>query len=319
MPRLPLCKARLIVAFLLGIATREAAGSWTWQAETDHLELRTATGTPLWAFHWGATATKPYVHPVTVAGGPPLTALRPADHPWHLGLWFSWKFINGVNYWEEDRTSGRPAGQTTWTNVVIEQRDSDGSAVVSLDVAYRPAVGAPPVLLERRRLRFMSPAPDGGWTLDWDAEFTVASSQIELAASPVNPSRTTGGYGGLLCRISTNLTNWRAIDEHGRMDLAIHGELTGAVDFQGHLEGSEVGIAILDHPANPGSPCPWFLRLDRVKGYALSGPGFLFAGPRKYGPGERWRLRYRLIVHPGAWSADRLRHEMETFRTDSPP
>ncbi len=303
---------------LLLLTAAASAATWSWQEEPGRLELRTHEGAPLWAFNWGPEATKPYVHPVTVGGGPSLTALRPADHPWHLGLWFSWKFINGVNYWEEDRATGRPAGLTTWTNVAIE-RFPDGAASFALDLAYRPAADAPAVLHERRRLRFSAPTPEGGWTLDWDAEFTVASARIELAASPVNPARTAGGYAGLLCRVSTNLTDWRAVDDRGRVDLAIHGEPAAAVDFQGRIAGREAGIAILDHPDNPGSPCPWFLRLDRAKAYALSGPGFLFAGPRTYEAGARWRLRYRVIVHPGAWTAERLRAELEAFRAVAVP
>lgn len=303
---------------LLALAALTNAAAWTWQEDAGLLELRTSAGTPLWAFHWGSEATKPYVHPLTVGGGPSLTAVRPADHPWHLGLWFSWKFINGVNYWEEDRATGRPAGLTTWTNVVIE-RFADGVATIALDLAYRPSTDPHAVLHEHRCLRFSAPTAEGGWTLDWDAEFTVVSARIELAASPVNPARTAGGYAGLLCRVSTNLTDWRAVDDRGRVDLAIHGEPAGAVDVQGRVAGRDVGIAILDHPSNPGSPCPWFLRLDRAQAYALSGPGILFSGPRTYEAGARWRLRYRVIAHPGAWTAERLRTEWDTFRAAAAP
>ena len=40
-----------------------------------------------------------------------MTADRPPDHIWHHGLWFSWKFINKVNYWEI-YPAKRPAGGT---------------------------------------------------------------------------------------------------------------------------------------------------------------------------------------------------------------
>jgi len=300
------------------VATALCGGAWTWRQDEGLLELRTPTGAPIWGFHWGADATKPYIYPLSLEGGPSLAALRPPDHPWHLGLWFSWKYINGVNYWEEDRATGRPAGLTTWSNVAV-RAERDGRAMVTLDLAYRPIANAPAVLREHRSLWFSAPSSDGSWSLDWNAEFTVVTDAIELAATPVNPARTAGGYGGLLCRISTNLADWGAVDERGRRDLAIHGEPACAVDFHGRIGDCEAGLAILDHPDNPGSPCPWFLRLDRARGYGLTGPGFLFAGPRTYTAGQRWRLRYRVIVHPGAWSAQRLSRELEAFRTVAAP
>ncbi|MCX7819492.1 MAG: PmoA family protein [Kiritimatiellae bacterium] len=309
-PALEICLAAALYRAAL-------AAPWTWKEEPGKLELYDiGSGAVLWGFHYGASATKPFLHPLSVGGGSPLTALRPPDHPWHLGLWFSWKFINGVNYWEEDRASGLAAGRTTWTNVVLERRP-DASAVVTMEVAYRPGVGAPAVLSERRRLQFGAPATDGSWALDWEAEFTVGEMPIELAASPVNPARTAGGYAGLLCRISADTTDWHAVDDRNRTDLAIHGEPALAVDFQMRADGRPAGIAMLDHPDNPGSPVPWFLRLDSKKRYGLSGPGFLFAGPRTYAPGQRWRLRYRVIVHPEWWSVDRLRRELAKF--SSPP
>src|SRR5688500_1768061 len=47
-------------------------------------------------------APKPYVHPLTTPLGTLLTRVSPADHPWHRGLWFAIKFVDGDNFWEED-------------------------------------------------------------------------------------------------------------------------------------------------------------------------------------------------------------------------
>ena len=76
-------------------------------------------GSEVWRFHCDpARSTKPFFDPVSVAGGPSLTWARPPDHAWHYGLWFSWKFVNGVNYWEENKEF-RGQGLTRWDNVKI--------------------------------------------------------------------------------------------------------------------------------------------------------------------------------------------------------
>jgi hypothetical protein len=53
--------------------------------------------------------------------GPVLTWLRPPDHPWHHGLWFSWKTVNGLNYWEEYE-NGESEGKRSWEIVELTSR-----------------------------------------------------------------------------------------------------------------------------------------------------------------------------------------------------
>lgn len=74
----------------------------------------------VWQFNYGPKLDVPYFHPVATVSGQVLTWARPPDHVWHHGLWFSWKFINDVNYWEFDPKTGRPNGRTAWSNVEVE-------------------------------------------------------------------------------------------------------------------------------------------------------------------------------------------------------
>ena len=68
----------------------------------------------IWAYHFKADGGFPYVHPLATAEGTCLSALAPNDHPWHRGVWFSWKYLNGVNYWNWEGASrdGVPPGRT---------------------------------------------------------------------------------------------------------------------------------------------------------------------------------------------------------------
>ena len=58
-----------------------------------------------WTYHWGARR-RPYVHPLRTPAGHVLTRNAPADHPWHHGLWFTIKYVDGDNFWEEMDTYG---------------------------------------------------------------------------------------------------------------------------------------------------------------------------------------------------------------------
>jgi len=88
----------LLAAALPGLA--ETGLQWD-TSVTNQLALR-SHGAEVWRFRFDpAASSKPFFDPVRVAGGPALTWARPPDHVHHLGLWFSWKYINGLNYWEE--------------------------------------------------------------------------------------------------------------------------------------------------------------------------------------------------------------------------
>ncbi len=50
---------------------------------------------------------KPYFYPVNTTTGHNLVWLRPEDHPWHYGLWFSWKYGNRRNIFGNGRNIQR--------------------------------------------------------------------------------------------------------------------------------------------------------------------------------------------------------------------
>ena len=79
-------------------------------------------------------APRPFAHPLTTPAGAVLSVEAPADHPWHHALWFTIKFVNGENFWEEygefgllrTRSVGEDAGATTAT---IEWIAPDGESI----------------------------------------------------------------------------------------------------------------------------------------------------------------------------------------------
>ena len=68
-------------------------------------------GKLLWQLNHPKTGVHPWFHPLATPSGVEITRNRPWDHPWHRGLWFSWKYVNGVNFWNEDPRTGEPAGR----------------------------------------------------------------------------------------------------------------------------------------------------------------------------------------------------------------
>jgi hypothetical protein len=82
------------------------------------------------------------------------------------------------------------------------------------------------------------------------------------------------------------------------------GKRANWVDVSGEIEGENVGVAIFDHPTNPGHPTYW-----HVRGYGLLAANIFgvrafernpaLNGSRTLEPGDTMTFRYRVLVHPG--------------------
>ena len=132
---------------LLAAAAVSAEPELAWK-ETPHSLALVRGEQVVWQFNYKKEEGKPYFHPVTIAGGDSVTDLRPADHFWHKAIWFSWKTINGVLYWEEDPKTGKSPGETEVVDVQATPRN-DHSARFEMSLSYHPP-GQPAVLVEKR-------------------------------------------------------------------------------------------------------------------------------------------------------------------------
>lgn len=282
----------------------------------------------VWQFNFGtnaapgANAIKPFFHPVALPGGPVLTWNQPPDHPWHHGLWFSWKFINGVNYWEGDRKTGRAQGLTSWTGPQIETRP-DFSAHIDMDIRYHPATNATSVLTEHRVIEISPPGKDGAYRQDWTMIFTAGSEDVLLDRTPLpgEPGgQPYGGYAGLSVRLAAGITNAQAITTTAREPVRFTDEMyrgaATAMDYTGVFEDREAGIAILDCVSNLNSPSPWYAINGNPMHYFS--PAVICHHPHTVKAGQQLILRYQVIVHPGRWSAEQLGQASKHFPTFKP-
>lgn len=154
-------------------------------------------GRVVWRFNIANRESKPFVHPICMPDGRCVTDARPDDHPWHLGLWFCWKYVNGLNYWEPRApTRGNlfPDGMTVVRNFAIKTKG--GSCDVDLSLWYGPRAEPGRVLMEeRRRVSFSEPDAEGRYSIRSTHEFT-AREKVKIDGRRPIP------YGGLTLRLA---------------------------------------------------------------------------------------------------------------------
>lgn len=302
---MPPVRAAGAVFLLTACAAPPPAVDLQWRREPGSLSLL-RDGELLWTFQHDAARPKPCFHPLALPGAGTMTLDRPGDHLWHHGLWFSWKYIDGVNYWENDGRTGRPAGRTTWTVAAIDPRD-DGSCRIDLELDYTPPDGSP-VLHERRVLTVAAPAADGSYAIDHHGVFTAQRACVlDRTPMPGEPKgQANGGYAGLALRLA-NLGAREAAATTGPAEWNQHDRTrptASAFDYHGRLGEREVGVALLAHPGNPAAPGPWYA--VRNAEMTFCNAAVLAPAPRRLAANESFTLRYRVVVHPGRWDAARL-------------
>ncbi len=299
------CKVAITALF---VALPAFSALADWQRDDNSIAWKTGTNV-VWRFSFDRKFGKPFFNPLTVAGGPELTNFRPQDHPWHYGLWFSWKYINHVNYWEEDRTTGKPAGATRWDDPVI-QTQPDGGATIRLNVSYvNPSNQVE--MTEQRELRVSAAGADGSYGIEWRAAFTAGAEGAILDRTPMPgepKGQVNGGYAGIGLRMASQPAVMSVVCTtgpvtHFESDRARPNAAAVGCNFT--IDANPIGgIAIFSDPANAGENAPWYL---------INSPKMRFAcesilAPRiiTLPPGGKLNLHYRFAIHPQPWTQESL-------------
>ncbi len=291
--------------------------AYAWQKTDTSIALMNR-GRAVWQFNYPKGDGKPYFHPVNLVDGTPLTWNSPPDHPWHRALWFSWKFIDGVNYWEEDPKTGQTQGRNELVSVSAAGAD-DFSARIAMTIAYHPP-DKPAVMTEERVLTVSAPDADGRYWIDWQTTFRAGAKDVVLDRTPIRgePNGVSwGGYAGLSVRLAKTLGQWRVLNSDALEDLKANEQNARWVDFSGVDADTrrEGGMVILDHPGNLRHPSPWYVIMDPKAPFGYFSPALLFRQALTLPAGKALPLRYRIIVHPGRPTKDQLDGAWQVFAT----
>jgi hypothetical protein len=288
----------------------QEAPAFSWKQGEEALALMNGKAI-VWQYNHKKAEGKPYFHPLSTVDGEVLTWLRPKDHPWHRGLWHSWKFINGRNYWEEDRKTGLSKGRTEITRITITTNRF--SAHIKLSLRYHPP-NKPDVMREQRELVIHPPDQNGNYAIDWTATYTATKGDVKLDRTPLKGEprgRSWGGYAGLSARMAKSTRGWTFVNSDQLTNQGLIGKPAKWVLAFGKTPGGkDAGLAFMDHPDNLRHPSPWYL----AKGMPYFSPAVLYRGPYTLKKGASLTFRYRVLVESGPTDHNRIETEWKAFR-----
>lgn len=294
-----------------------AAAEPVWKQEGDRtLELKNGNNT-LVRFNLACAPLDPHFEVLATADGHNLVWVAPPDHVWHYGLWFSWKTINGVNFWETNRKTRAQQG----LNVVHDPKIVSRPDALSASLSYRERSLPDPqglaVLEDRVEIVIHKPQGDTGLQVEWRI-VTMALEDVVLDRTPPpgDDSKTKGwgGYGGFSWRGAKDLHDVNFTDSEGRRgEQGVHRQRASWLSVTGLLEQRKAGLLFIPHAQNPRQPSSWYVKdLEKIPFWYVN-PAILLEKPLKLAKGESIQHRYLLIVNDGDWSPERCQAEATAF------
>lgn len=290
----------------------------TFEQSPDRIKVQ-VDGKPFTELFIGDDVRKPYLYPLVTATGKRITRHYPMeqlagetkDHPHHRGLWFNHGDVNKVDFWGSDPLAKQDAGAKISVKKIRSVKGGKKSGTIVGDFEWQEP-NATVLLTEQRTMTFYSDPKNR--TVDIDI--------LLKAVKPVTFGDTKEGSFGI--RLADQIKegkggNGKMRNAEGKVgEKEVWGKPSPWVDYVGTLDGEQVGVAILDHPSNPGHPTHWHARAYGLFAANIFGLHDFYNdkskdGSRSLKPGETMRFRYRVVIHPGDTDAANIAGEFTKF------
>ncbi len=276
--------------------------------QTENSILLLNHGKRVWEHSHDKATGKPYMR-VGLLDGTELTRPCPmpegyskADHPWHKALWWSFKILNGTNFWEENQQGTEP------THVEVTHTP-EGGAQINVTIMYHLPNQAP-LLKEERRIRVSKPNRKGSYFIDWQAHFTAIGPKKVVFAKY--------RYGGLSLRMAAELNEspaWQFLANTEKATANGTSVPTRWMAYQGITSNrQQAALAIFDHPNNPTHPATWLVRDN----YPYMSPTFPGQNDHTLKPKQGLTLRYGVLVHQGNITKTQIERRWKRFARSKP-
>lgn len=284
-------------------------------------------GKPFTAYIYPTTIKKPVLFPLRAANGIVVTRAFPpgpgerTDHPHHVGLWFTYEDVNGLDFW--NNSDAIPAARAPKMGTIVHRAvkaTHDGVGEATLDVASDWVDFHGKALL-REDTRYVFHAATGLRGIDRITTLTALDDTVHfndakdgalgmrVVRALEQPSNEPGEFrdaSGAVTKVP--VMNNEGVTGRYRSSEGLEGDSVWATRgrwtyLSGTVQREPVTIAILDHPSNVGFPTYWHAR-----GYGLFaanpfGQKVFSKGNEqlnfRLAPRQSATLRYRILILNG--------------------
>jgi hypothetical protein len=300
-------------------------------------------GQPFTSYIWPDTLKKPVLFPLRTSSGTIVTRgfpLEPrpgerTDHPHHVGLWFNYENVNGVDFW--NNSTALPAERQAKMGTIMHRRivkTSSGADQGGLEVEMDWMMpDGRPVLRETAEFIFRTGpgrrVVDRISTLHALDQPVVFKDQkdgmlglrvrreLEQPSTDAVTYTDASGQPTLVKAMDTNGVSGLYRSSEGKTGDAVWGTRGRWTMLSGTVKQEAITLLLLDHPRNPGFPTYWHAR-----GYGLFAANPLGQESFSNGnerlnftlqPGQSATFRYRLVILDAAATPDEAEAQYRRF------
>jgi len=266
-------------------------------------------GRELARYHFGRSLKRPFLYPILGPAGRSLTRMGhphdPATHSHHNSVWIAHQNVGGVSFWEDSGDSRIQCDR------VLEYEDGDTRAHLLAENSWRQGNPGRVLMLERRRIEIRTLGKDQ-WLVLIDLQLRPPGKE------PLTLGQTPFGMIGVRMAKTIGVSDGggRILNSQGqRNEQQVFRQPARWVDYSGPVTNRQTGgIALLDHPQNPGHPTPFHVRNDGWMGACLT-----LNGPLVIPPQQPLRLRWGLWVHAGVPDRKAIDAQWQAFAQEPLP
>ena len=280
---------------------------------------------PFTSFLYPDTLEKPVLYPVYAANGLVVTrgfpfepkAGEPTDHPHHMGIWFNYENVNGLDFWNNSyaipkekkpgygwiktdrivQTKGGEKGMLSyhanWTNQQNDVLLEETTVFEFSGDASSRVIDRTTTLTARQTVTFKD-AKDGVLGMRVAHELQIPSAEDQKFTD--DKGIVTVVKGG-----TDRVANGTYLTSEGKQGNDAWSTRGRWCKLYGKMGADSVSIVMIDHPANPNYPTFWHAR-----GYGLFALNPLGESVFTNGksaknlqlkPGESQTFRYRILIN----------------------
>lgn len=298
------------------------------------------------AYLYPETIEKPVLYPLKTAQGTVVTRGFPldprpgerVDHPHHVGLWFNYGDVNGLDFW--NNSDAIPEDEKSSYGSIVHKeiknlRSGEDKGELEVTMEWVNPEGKP---LLREHTTFIFRADGDKRMIDRITKLTALDKDVsmkdnkegmlgirvarELEHPSDKPEIFTDASGKATDVQSMNNEGVTGMyrSSEGKEGNDAWGTRAKWMNLSGEIKGEKVSLAILDHPENVGYPTYWHAR-----GYGLYAANPLgqkeMSGGKeelnyKLSAGESVTFKHRIIIYSGSEVSDaQLNTDFEEFST----
>lgn len=303
-------------------------------------------GRPFTSYIWADTLKKPVLYPLRTSAGTIVTRGYPleprpgerVDHPHHVGLWFNYGDVNGLDFWNNS-DAVKPQDRHKYGSIrhTRIKRTAGGRNRGTLEVEMDWVAPDGKVLL-REETTFVFHAAAGMRAIDRFTKLTALDArvslndnkegllgmrvarQLEQPAQKAELFTDASGKATSVPTLDNTGVTGQYLSSEGKTGDAVWGTRGRWAVLTGKIADEPIAVAVLDHPKNPGHPTYWHAR-----GYGLFAANNL--GQRALSGGKeelKFALeskqsvlfRHRVLIQSGVLTPDQMETHYRQFTED---